>query len=429
MSDFAIRVEELGKRYRLLSSLRKGKGAQKRSPLGLILTPFQRFNEILGLTHFGADDRNSFWALREVGFEVKKGEVLGIIGHNGAGKSTLLKILSRITAPSEGRVTIRGRVSSLLEVGTGFHPELTGRENIYMNGTLHGMSKGEIDAKLDAIIDFSGVEQYIDMPIKRYSSGMGVRLGFAVAAFLEPEILIVDEVLAVGDAEFRRKSGEKMEQVAREGRTVLFVSHNLGLIESMCSRAILLEKGRLITDGNPSEVIEHYLSKKSRTKEAGFSILDESENRDTRFDQTLKIVSLETLNREGKRCSEFKTGQPIGFKIGYRSKSGSAVDRTEFMLTIKNSRGNKVAYLTSQYFESAPKSCEAEGFVYCHLDKIPLGEGDYHVDVGAMVLDFPTDRIYDAIAFHVNDGPYYPTEFVPPAKFAGEVMLDHRWSQ
>lgn len=200
------------------------------------------------------------WALKDINFEVKQGEILGIIGKNGAGKSTLLKILSKVTGPTTGRVRAKGRIASLLEVGTGFHPELTGRENIYLNGAILGMTKAEIHAKLDEIVDFAGVEKYLDTPVKRYSSGMTVRLGFAVAAHLEPEILIVDEVLAVGDAEFQKKAIGKMQDVSRgEGRTVLFVSHNMAAVSSLCERGLLLKDGKLFYQGNIKDVVENYL--------------------------------------------------------------------------------------------------------------------------------------------------------------------------
>lgn len=203
------------------------------------------------------------WALEDINFKVKQGEVLGIIGKNGAGKSTLLKLLSKVTSPTSGQITLNGRVSSLLEVGTGFHPELTGRENVYLNGAILGMTKKEIAAKFDDIVAFSGVEQYIDTPVKRYSSGMYVRLAFAVAAHLEPDVLIVDEVLAVGDVDFQKKCIGKMKEVAGGGRTVLFVSHNMEAVKNLCSRALLLEHGRIVEEGTPSEVIAAYLSRKS----------------------------------------------------------------------------------------------------------------------------------------------------------------------
>ena len=264
MSDDAIiRVEGLGKRYRLGASRTNERYTALRDVIAnSVSSSFRRFRN--GRRSKIEEGRSGvrteeFWAMRDVSFEVRQGEVLGIIGRNGAGKSTLLKILSRITDPTEGRVRIRGRVASLLEVGTGFHPELTGRENIFLNGAILGMSRAEIKARFDEIVSFAEVEKFLDTPVKRYSSGMYVRLAFAVAAHLEPEILVVDEVLAVGDAEFQKKCLGKMHEVAHgHGRTVLFVSHNMGAIAQLCQRSILLQAGNLAIDGNVQLVIAAY---------------------------------------------------------------------------------------------------------------------------------------------------------------------------
>jgi lipopolysaccharide transport system ATP-binding protein len=271
----AINVENISKRYRI-GLKEKAHDSLGSAALDLIKSPLRNYRKYRSLYKFNdTDTASSFdgvsnpsdiiWALKDVSFQLQRGEVLGIIGKNGAGKSTLLKILSRITTPTSGRVEIRGKVSSLLEVGTGFHQELTGRENVYLNGTILGMTKKEIDVKFDEIVDFSGIEKFIDTPVKRYSSGMKVRLAFSVAAHLEPEILIVDEVLAVGDAEFQRKCLGKMGQVAKEGRTVLLVSHNMGAIAQLCGQAILLEDGRIKVAGSSSDVISSYLMSKEIT--------------------------------------------------------------------------------------------------------------------------------------------------------------------
>ena len=256
MSQPIISVENLGKRYRIHHEQREGyttlRDVIARKVKGLFLPKSE------GKNPKSSDE--DFWALKGVSFEVQPGEVVGIIGGNGAGKSTLLKILSRITESTEGRVTLRGRVASLLEVGTGFHPELTGRENIFLNGAILGMSRVEIRKKFDEIVAFAEVEKFLDTPVKRYSSGMYVRLAFAVAAHLEPEILILDEVLAVGDAQFQKKCIGKMEGIAREGRTILFVSHNTGTLANLCTSAMLLTKGQLTKQGSASEVIDHYIS-------------------------------------------------------------------------------------------------------------------------------------------------------------------------
>ena len=255
MSNPAIKAEGLSKRYHIGTSEQHD---SLRDAIAHWAThPIRRLKSFGRSSH---REEDTIWALKDVSFEVQRGEVLGIIGRNGAGKSTLLKILSRITEPTEGQAVINGRVASLLEVGTGFHPELTGWENIYLGGALLGMSRQEINDRFDEIVDFSGVEKFIDTPVKRYSSGMRVRLGFAVAAHLEPEILLIDEVLAVGDAVFRKKCFGKMGEVAREGRTVLLVSHNLASIANLCARAILLEAGKVVMDGQPAAVVQHYLS-------------------------------------------------------------------------------------------------------------------------------------------------------------------------
>lgn len=262
MSDIAIKIENLSKQYRL-GVIGTGTLSHdlnrwwKMNILGKE-DPYLKIGETNQRDTKGTSDY--VWALRDINLEVKQGEILGIIGKNGAGKSTLLKILSRVTKPSTGKITYKGRIASLLEVGTGFHPEMTGRENIFMNGTIMGMTRGEISRKLDEIVDFAGIERYIDTPVKRYSSGMTVRLGFAIAAHLEPEILVVDEVLAVGDAEFQKKAIGKMQDVSKgEGRTVLFVSHNMGAVKSLCNKGIILKNGNVFLNGNIETIVSNYL--------------------------------------------------------------------------------------------------------------------------------------------------------------------------
>src|SRR5580692_9631401 len=263
MSEDAITVDGLSKSYLIghrHSSDRRFKYTALRDIIGQELRNFARkaTDVARGRQIVQGDEIEEFYALSDVSFSVRKGEVLGIVGRNGAGKSTLLKVLSRITEPTRGRVTLRGRVSSLLEVGTGFHPELTGRENIFLNGTILGMTRREIRKKFDEIVAFAGVDRFLDTPVKRYSSGMYVRLAFAVAAHLEPEILVVDEVLAVGDAAFQKKCLGKMNEVSRHGRTVLFVSHNIAALVNLCSRAVLIEQGRIVADGEPRAVTAQY---------------------------------------------------------------------------------------------------------------------------------------------------------------------------
>jgi lipopolysaccharide transport system ATP-binding protein len=317
MSETVIRVDKLSKRYRI-GRREVTNDTFIGTMLDQVRRPIRNLRRLRRLTQFGSDQDDTsepsadvIWALRDVTLNVVRGEVVGIIGQNGAGKSTLLKILSRITPPTSGEVDIHGRVSSLLEVGTGFHPELTGRENVYLNGTILGMRKTEIDRKFDEILAFSGVEKFIDTPVKRYSSGMRVRLAFSVAAHLEPEILLVDEVLAVGDAEFQRKSLGKMGEVARQGRTVLFVSHQLDMIRSLCDRCVLLKRGRIEADGPPEEIITRYLET--------LDVVDETSSFEAEPDDSISIQILrgQLTDIDGNLCSNFDVHDPIFVKLVY----------------------------------------------------------------------------------------------------------------
>ncbi len=265
MGDIAISVENLSKQFHI-GSLKKHE-TMAEAVLHSMTGPVRRTSKLLRGQHSGAAELDdSFWALKDISFQVKEGEVVGIIGHNGAGKSTLLKLFSRITYPTTGRIKIYGRVGALLEVGTGFHPELTGRENVYLNGAVLGMTKQEIDRKFDEIVAFAEIDRFIDTPVKHYSSGMSVRLAFAIAAHLEPEILLVDEVLAVGDVRFREKCMGRMSEIAGHGRTVLFVSHNMGAISNLCERVLLLQEGQFVKSGTPEEVIPEYLALNSSSE-------------------------------------------------------------------------------------------------------------------------------------------------------------------
>jgi lipopolysaccharide transport system ATP-binding protein len=314
MGDTIIQVENLSKRYVL------GRAKERYTALRDVLTNqaktwMQAINPwYRSRSRFRHSPETEFWALQDVSFEVKQGDRIGIIGHNGAGKSTLLKILSRITEPTTGCIRIQGRVASLLEVGTGFHPELTGRENIYLNGAILGMSKREIRHKFDEIVAFAEVEKFLDTPVKRYSSGMYVRLAFAVAAHLEPEILIVDEVLAVGDAAFQRKCLGKMEDVAEQGRTVLFVSHNLGMLRSLCSQCLLLEKGRLIACGETHDILNQYLANQIHSQQ-GEVVWDSENAPGDRHSIWLQRLAL--TNETGTIQDTFDAGQPIQIVMEY----------------------------------------------------------------------------------------------------------------
>jgi lipopolysaccharide transport system ATP-binding protein len=314
MNNSVIKVENLSKEYRF-GVIGHGTLYKDLQSWWARMRGKEDPNSKISLNRGPARTGERFWALKGISFDVKEGEVLGIIGRNGAGKSTLLKILSRVTTPTEGHVKIRGRVSSLLEVGTGFHQELTGRENVYLNGMIHGMTRTEIDKKFDEIVDFSGVEKFIDTPVKRYSSGMNVRLGFAVAAHLEPEVLIVDEVLAVGDAEFRRKCLKKMQEVSEGGRTVLFVSHNMHAIRQLCHRGIVLEAGKIVHRGPTDEIVDKYLASSSSDQNVNEDILPRMHSH---HNPDLEIYRIEMLDTDGQIISAPEMKQDFCLKIYYK---------------------------------------------------------------------------------------------------------------
>ncbi len=373
MSDIAIRVQELGKRYRIGARARQA-GTRIERLKNLALAPFDYLLSALR----DPQEEEIIWALRDVSFDVKKGEVLGVIGHNGAGKSTMLKILSRITEPTDGRVEAFGRVASLLEVGTGFHPELTGRENVYMSGAILGMRRAEIDRKFDEIVDFSGVGKFIDTPVKRYSSGMYVRLAFAVAAFLETEIMLLDEVLAVGDAEFQKRCLGKMEDVSNSGRTVLFVSHNLSAIKSLCKRALLFGGGKLEMQGDVDDVVFSYLTKNNLVK--GDGLISEFAPRQAGTGEALlKRVVLTDCDR--KPISQVLFGQK--FRIIAIYDFISPVQDVAIEIGISTLSGQRIATITS-LDEDRPVLSLREGLweLTAEIDATLL-PGEYALDVFA----------------------------------------------
>lgn len=317
MNDIAIHIEDLGKRYRI-GAREDGNKTLREAIVGAVKAPLHNLRRLRSLTRFdGAkDDQDIIWALRDICLDIKQGEVVGIIGPNGAGKSTLLKVLSRITEPSTGFAEMDGRVSSLLEVGTGFHPELTGRENVYLNGTVLGMRKKEIDRKFDEIVDFSGVEKFINTPVKRYSSGMQVRLAFSVAAHLDPEILIIDEVLAVGDAAFQKKCLGKMNDVAKGGRTILFVSHNMQAIRSLCPRSVLLDAGKLVVDDSTERTLSLY---NQRIREKSIDAETDLNNQlNRRGSGAIRFTDARLEDTDGNPRFDFAMGQTVRFRFSYR---------------------------------------------------------------------------------------------------------------
>jgi lipopolysaccharide transport system ATP-binding protein len=356
-----------------------------------------------------------FWALKDVSFEVQPGEVVGIIGRNGAGKSTLLKILSRITEPTSGRIELRGRVGSLLEVGTGFHPELTGRENIYMNGSILGMSRREIQRKFDEIVDFSGVEDFLDTPVKRYSSGMYVRLAFAVAAHLEPEILIVDEVLAVGDAAFQAKCLRKMQEVASHGRTVLLVSHNMAAVENLCSSAVCLADGRVQVIGTARQAISAYMEAASR--QGG----DASLCRRTTSNVIRDVAIWDTTNNvPGVACS----GSDIRIDVDYQANQ--SLRDCRIGLRVDSLSGTRLVHLQSEIATGELFALPASGRVSCAIRRLPLLPGMYNLVVAIFSQGHTVDMIDPGIDFQVEHGDFFGSGRLPNSSLA-TFLLPSEW--
>ncbi|HEY2482634.1 MAG TPA: ABC transporter ATP-binding protein [Caulobacteraceae bacterium] len=424
--DVVIRAEGLGKNFII------GHQAERESYVALrdviarnARNLWRTTTDVLkGRPSIEGDELEEFWALRDVSFEVERGEVVGVIGRNGAGKSTLLKVLSRITEPTEGRVEIRGRVASLLEVGTGFHPELTGRENIYLNGAVLGMTHGEIRRKFDEIIAFAEVERFLDTPVKRYSSGMYVRLAFAVAAHLEPEILIVDEVLAVGDAEFQKKCLGKMGEVAGEGRTVVFVSHNMGSVAQLCASAILLVKGRVDYVGSSTEVISRYTASGRRSPDA------EGSNALYVRDSSHKvregaILRATMLDRAGRPVSFVESDAPVTFRVTAVSVLDDAP--LTIFIVLRDQLGRTLAK-----FESDPRrhplAFEAgQASLECRIDNLPLLAGEYRFGVAlAQSRSHIIDYQEDVATFSVLAAASDPRVAMSPWA-EGSLAIRHDW--
>jgi lipopolysaccharide transport system ATP-binding protein len=401
MSDIAIRVENLGKRYRI---------GRKRADTLMDALP----------RLFSRNEQDHLWALKDVSFEVKRGEVVGIIGRNGAGKSTLLKILSRITEPTEGRAVLHGRVGSLLEVGTGFHPDLTGRENIYFNGSILGMRKREIDRKFDEIVAFAEVEPFLDTPVKHYSSGMYMRLAFAVAAHLDPEILLVDEVLAVGDFEFQRKCLGKIDEVSKEGRTVLFVSHNLAAVANLCRRGMVLHRGEMERIGTPSEAIAAYLgavqkkfgSLRGRTDRQGSG--------------KVRVVEVEFRDIRGNAIDRVLSGQSFDIYLHFEAEVGCS--RSDAIASVHFKTWSEVPVfllhnrLTRDHFGPLPVS----GAFVCRINRLPLPSSTYRITISVIMNGEYLDRITDAAELMVVEGDYFGSGEVPSPEH-GLCLVDGAW--
>jgi len=371
-----------------------------------------------GAMHEG-DDR--FWALQDISFEVKQGEVLGIIGRNGAGKSTLLKIMSKVTTPTKGQIKIKGRVASLLEVGTGFHPELTGRENIFLNGAILGMSKAEIKKKFDEIVAFAEVEKFIDTPVKRYSSGMYVRLAFAVAAHLEPEILLVDEVLAVGDAQFQKKCLGKMGDVVKEGRTVLFVSHNMGAVEKLCGKTLYLNNGKIFGFTHSNNVISQYISEITTATAAPLE-----ERKDRYGSGVIKATSIEIRSNDTVGGTAVRTGEFARVEICYEVVSDSIPENVTVAVGIDDMMNNRIMTLWSKFNKEIFGRLTNTGKFICEIPELCLRTGSYFVHVFMDSNGIIADYVHNAYKFNVEYGKFYDSGLEPSGD-QGYILHRHRW--
>lgn len=416
-----VEVRNISKQYRLGTAYRRTENFRE-----FLQRKFREpFHKLRSSNNgAGAGSANYFWALRDITFDVQEGEVLGIIGRNGAGKSTLLKILSRITDPTEGRAYVRGRLASLLEVGTGFHSELTGRENIFLNGAILGMRRAEIQAKFDEIVAFSEVEKFLDTPVKHYSSGMYVRLAFAVAANLNPEILVIDEVLAVGDVSFQKKCLGKMSEVSKGGRTVLFVSHNMATVENLCQKGIVLEKGQLVFSGTSKQAVKHYLNSVSGGSDRDGSRVDltNSPGR-TRVSRPL-LTKIEFIDDDNEPLAG---GLEIGggLKIKVHFNLEKPTDSFNIGLGFNSVMGQRV-FTAHSFFEPNRSHGERVGpqVFTCDIPSLTLMPGDYNLRVWLDVNNAEADLIEDAARVTILESDFYGTGKAP---WNGTVVLKHRW--
>ena len=408
-SSNTIEVTNLSKKYRLgtigMSSLRED--------LSRWWSRKKHNDSTKGNTNTAGIDQSrrindsEFWALHDLNFQIPKGEVVGLIGTNGSGKSTLLKILSRITEPSSGEVQVRGKVASLLEVGTGFHPELTGRENVYINGAILGMTRSEVNRKFDEIINFAGIADFIDTPIKRYSSGMTVRLGFAVAAHLDPDILIVDEVLAVGDVTFQKKCIGKMQSIANSGRSIIFVSHNMASIEALCTNSIYLKKGKIISSGKPSTIIKYYISDSTVCNEKSIE-----ERTDRTGTGLIKVTSIRLIDEDMKIVNYAKTGSQLIFRISF-SRTKKIFASSKFCLSFSNGTGERISTICSNLINYSHKF-ERNKDLVIKFDKLNLVPDSYKITTFLTLNDEISDWLINAFDFEVFEGDFYGTGRLPP---------------
>jgi homopolymeric O-antigen transport system ATP-binding protein len=425
MNNRAIVVEQLSKRYEI-GKLSRRHDTLRDSLVETFASPFHKVALLMGrngLNGTAASESSTFWALQNISFEVQRGEVVGIIGHNGAGKSTLLKILSRITDPTCGFAEIDGRVSALLEVGTGFHHDLSGRENIYLSGAILGMKRAQINHNFDKIVEFSEVEKFIDTPVKHYSSGMYLRLAFAVAAHLDPEILLIDEVLAVGDAAFQRKCLGKMEDVSKAGRTVLFVSHNMGAVRNLCSRAILLNQGRIQASGATQDVIQEYLSM-VYTDQASDTL---GERQDRSGNGNVRAVSFQVSAR-GNNGTQPRSNVGADFVVGYAAHGEQPISTLYVGIGVTDILGTGVFFVSTSMNDSNFHSVSPSGQIVCQIDRLPLVPGRYGVHIKLMDNHGLADSVRFAASFDVIDSGEVGFSRYIRNHENGSILVPHTWT-
>lgn len=423
MSDIVIKVEAVSKQYRLGQVGRRSLSHDINRVWHRMRGMHDPYLKI-GAENKRTEQANSeyVWALQHINFEVHRGEVLGIIGRNGAGKSTLLKILSKVTAPTTGRIKVKGRIASLLEVGTGFHPDLTGRDNIFLNGAILGMTRKEIAEKFDEIVDFAGVERYIDTPVKRYSSGMYVRLAFAVAAHLEPDILIVDEVLAVGDAEFQKKCLGKMKEVSvREGRTVLFVSHNMPAVLNLCTQSMVLQLGKTVYNGNTAAAIEHYMGKKNE-----IISVPVKERRDRKGNGDLICTGIDIIDAAHKVVLVVKSGDEVNIQLHYKMDA-PVVRQVLCRLQFINANDELMFICNNEHSLGLFEVKDETGYFICSIPRFPLFGGDYTINVQLYSRETGLlDEVETATVLSVIDGDFFGTGKIPVIRKG--ILVAHNWS-
>jgi lipopolysaccharide transport system ATP-binding protein len=411
MGDLAIHVERLGKQYRL------GNGATGDTiyeAIGSALAaPFRRRSSTR------QNPTGTLWALRDVTFDLHRGQVLGVIGRNGAGKSTLLKILSRVIEPSEGAADLYGRVGSLLEVGTGFHPELSGRENILLNGAILGMRRSEILQRFDEIVAFAEVDRFLDTPVKHYSSGMYLRLAFAVAAHLEPDILLVDEVLTVGDAAFQEKCLGKMGEIQSRGRTVIMVSHNMAAVAALCTRAVLLEEGRVTATGAPGDVVARYLAGVHSVTSVPIT-----DRRDRQGNGRLRLLSVAVRDQaKGLAVS----GRDLTLEIEYQGQGDRRLTNVVMSVAIYGAEGQFLVMCSNEMAGTRFEQVPSRGRMVCTIPRLPLAPGQYDLNLHCVVNGVLADWVQRAARLSVAEGDFFGTGRLPPASHGG-VLVPQRWS-